>query len=96
MRGYGNRKYTYFYREFSTDLPKIQDIDSLIAASNELLKFNGPNLAKDTDIFIKTCEVTRYLLSQEEDKSKVFFISRTLFFPAMPLIEEFHCHRQSF
>lgn len=88
MRGYGNRKYTYFYREFSTDLPKIQDIDSLIAASNELLKFNGPNLAKDTDIFIKTCEVTRYLLSQEEDKSKVFFYFKNFIFPAMPLIEE--------
>ena len=75
---------------------KIQDIDSLIAASNELLKFNGPNLAKDTDIFIKTCEVTRYLLSQEEDKSKVFLFQE-LYFPSNAVNRrEFHCHRQSF
>ena len=88
VHGYGNKKFTYFYREFSKDLPKIEDIDSLIAVSNELLKFNGPNLAKDTDIFIETCEVTRYLLCKEEDKSKVFFYFKNFIFPAMPLIEE--------
>ncbi|EER34771.1 conserved hypothetical protein [Candida tropicalis MYA-3404] len=88
VKDFAGKRFKFFYEEWTHQLPKVQDIDSLIQVSKELLIFNGPNLAQSTIIFNKLCEVIQTLMTKEEDKPKIYSYFRNFIFPAMPLIEE--------
>ncbi|RCK54347.1 THO complex subunit 2 [Candida viswanathii] len=85
---FAGKRFKFCYQEWTEQLPKVTDIDSLIQVSKELLAFNGPYLAKSVIIFNKLCQVVQNLMAKGEDKSKIYSYFRNFIFPAMPLIEE--------
>ncbi|KAL6452288.1 THO2 THO complex subunit 2 [Candida maltosa Xu316] len=88
IKDFANKKFKFFYEEWTHKLPEIDNIDSLTQVSKEILQFNGPYLAKSVIIFIKLCEIVSILLENGEDKTKIFAYFRNFIFPAIPLIEE--------
>ncbi|ODV80516.1 uncharacterized protein CANTADRAFT_25030 [Suhomyces tanzawaensis NRRL Y-17324] len=98
IKSYGQKRFTYFYKTWSSDLPKINDVDSLLAHSGDILKFVGVYLSKNVEVFIKLCEIIKWDLTiieknpEDENllnrKIKWFHYFRNYIFPAMSIIEE--------
>lgn len=92
LKSHSQKKFTYFYEEWDKGLPLIHNVDELFVLSQEFLKFNGVNIAKNLELFVKICQIGYWDLSNNENdatkKSAWFNYFRNFIFPSMTTIEE--------
>ncbi|RLV95905.1 THO complex subunit 2 [Spathaspora sp. JA1] len=92
VKNFSQRKYHYFYTAWTDKLPIVNDVESFIRVSKEFLKLNGLNIAQNTQLFIKICEIVLYDLKHnspdEARKVEWFHYFRNFIFPVISLIEE--------
>lgn len=92
LKSHSQKKFTYFYEDWGEGLPLIHNIDDLFVLSQEFLKFNGVNIAKNLELFVKISEIGYWDLSNNENdparKNAWLNYFRNFIFPAMTTIEE--------
>ncbi|KAG5417371.1 RLR1 [Candida metapsilosis] len=87
-RPHTNRNMHYYYENWTTNLPRVEDFASLFQVSQEILKFIRCNLSQNVEVFIKLCDIIHSFQSQEELKEPIFHYFRNYIFPPMSLISE--------
>ncbi|KAI5970432.1 RLR1 [Candida margitis] len=87
-RSHSHRRWHYFYQNWTSGLPRVEDFASLSKVSREILKFIGPKLSQNVELFIKLCDIVHSFQLQEGLKEDIFHYFRNYIFPSMPLIKE--------
>lgn len=90
-RAFSNKKLTYCYTEWNSDIPILQSSDDLIAISQQFLKFLGVFVSSDLEVFQKICEIVVSALKADsgaESKQKWFNYYRNFLLSAVCAIED--------
>ncbi|EDK42831.1 hypothetical protein LELG_01009 [Lodderomyces elongisporus NRRL YB-4239] len=87
-KDYSNKRFHYFYKDWTSGLPLINSFETLMQVSQDFLKFIGSNLSDDIVLFSKLCDVVQSFAQEEQYKDQVFHYFRNYIFPVMPLITE--------
>lgn len=91
IKSYSQKKFIYFYSNWNKKIPKANSVEELFDLSKQFLKFIGPNLASDTQLLAKICDIaTTDLEANSHLDSRLdewFTYFRNFIFPALPLID---------
>lgn len=82
----GNKKFTYFYTEWSHGIPIASSSEELLQISREFVKFFGIELASDLGNFSKLCDIIVAdirAVSSQENLDMWFTYFRNYIFPAI-------------
>ncbi|SGZ54094.1 CIC11C00000004489 [Sungouiella intermedia] len=90
-RAFSNKKLTYCYTEWDSEIPVVKNTDNLISISQQFLKFLGVYIASNLEVFQKICEIVVFALKSDhsnDNKQKWFNYYRNYLLPAVCAIDD--------
>lgn len=89
IQSFSQKKFVFFYDDWTCDLPQITTVEDLFRIHREFLKFVDVYIAKDVSLYAKICDIAVTSLNTSPDlKDQWYVYYRNYIFPAISMVEE--------